>query len=209
MTDYATATELGTYLGAALGAANAGNAALVLTAASRAVDSFTGRDFSNTTTASTMSFEVRSLYRAFTRDFASTTDLVVALDNSGDGTPDTTLTTADYQLYPLNQYVNGIGDGVAYSEIRLVSVYYQQWYGGLYRGRRPLLYVTAKWGWAAVPDVIKRATLMLAADMLQDPTTPFGVFGLDQLGAIRVRNNGRVAAALQPFVRAEQAVMVA
>lgn len=203
--DYADAAALATYMGVTLSGAYTASAPLALTAASRAVDAYTGRDFSSTNTASTMSFEVRSLYRAFTRDFASTDSLVVQLDNSGDGTPETTLTTADYQLYPLNQYVGGIGDGVAYSEIHVINRLYQQWCGNR---RRPLLYVTAKWGWAAVPDVIKRSTCMLAAEMLKDPETPWGVAGFDQAGVVRVRSNPRVAAALQPFVRAEQAVMV-
>lgn len=202
MTDYADSTALATYMGVTLSTAYTNAAPLALTAASRAVDAYTGRDFSAPTTASTMQFEVRSLYRAFIRD-ASTIN-TISLDTSGDGTPDITLTTADYTLFPLNQYINGISGLAAYTEIRLHSRFFPDapWFIP-----RPPLYVNAVWGWAAIPDVIKRATMMLAAEMLKDPETPWGVAGFDQAGVVRVRSNPRVAAALQPFIRNEQAVM--
>lgn len=202
MTDYATSAELATYLGAALGGTNAGNAPLSLTAASRGIESVTGRDYTtgSSSTASTRRFHIYDYRCAYVDDFYTTDDLVVALDTTEDGTPDTTITLANYELYPLNGRVIGIG-AVSYTEIRLIQRCF-------YRSQRPQLHVTAHWGWAAVPDLVKRATLMLAADMLQDPSTPFGVMGLDQLGAVRVRNNGRIMAMIQPLIRAEQAVMV-
>lgn len=202
MTDYALSTDIQTYVGTTLSSASLGNAVLALTAASRAVDSFTGRDFTPSgNTATTMSFAVRSLYRGFVRDFSTTADLVVALDEDEDGTAETTLTAADYQLYPLNAYIPGVGTA-SYTEVRLVGRDFTQC------NRRPTLHVTAKWGWTAVPDVIKRATVMLAAEMLKDPETPYGVVGFDNVGVIRLRANPRVAMMLQPYVRPEQAVMV-
>ena len=203
--DYITSSDLGTYAGATLGTVNLGNAALAIAAASRSVDEFCGRDFeTGILTASTMQVEVRSLWRAETpRDFYSTAGLVVALDNDGDGTAETTLTTADYQLYPLNGYVVGVGTS-SYYQIRLTSQAFQQCYNV-----RPVLHVTALWGWSAVPDVIKRATAMLALEMLKDPETPFGVIGVDNVGIMRLRANPRVANILQPFVRPSRAAMVA
>lgn len=202
--DYATTSDVATFIGTSLGTVNLGNAALALSAASRAVDAFCQRDFeTGINTASTMQVEVRSLWRARPdRDFHTTTGLVIAVDNDGDGVAETTIASTGYQLYPLNGFVPGIGTS-SYYEIRLTDTTFVQC------NVRPVLHVTAKWGWAAVPDVVKRATVMLAAAALQDPTTPFGVAGFDQFGAVRIRVDPRVERMLQPFVRPGNGVLVA
>lgn len=206
MTDYADTTALNTYIGATMGATNMGNAPLALTAASRAVEAYTGREYTTESTATGRQFEVMSDKVAFVDDFYTTTGLIVALDEDDDGTAETTLTTADYQLYPLNGRITGIG-ACSYTQIRLVNRWFYGWGRGDWRDwrpTRPTLHVTAKWGWASVPDVIERATLMLAAEMLKDPETPFGIIGFEgnvSPALIRLRANPRIAQALEPFVR--------
>ena len=202
--DYATSSDVATFMGAALSTNYTNAVVLALSAASRAVDAFCGRDFeTGINTASTMQVEVRSLWRAETpRDFYSTAGLVVALDNDGDGVAETTVASTGYQLYPLNGYLSGVGT-VPFHEIRLTDQYFPC--GNV----RPVLHVTALWGWATIPDPVKRATVQIAAQKLKDPETPFGVAGFDQFGAVRVRMDPRIAEALQPYKRPGNAVMVA
>lgn len=60
--------------------------------------------------------------------------------------------------------------------------------------------ITAQWGWTAVPDAIKQATLIQAARILVRRDSPFGVAGSPDLG-----NEMRLLAKLDPDV----AVLVA
>lgn len=60
--------------------------------------------------------------------------------------------------------------------------------------------VTAKWGWAAVPDGVRQACLMLAADDFKSGDAPFGVAGFGDY-VVRIRANPKVAEKLAPYTR--------
>ena len=59
--------------------------------------------------------------------------------------------------------------------------------------------VTAKWGWPAVPALVKQATLVLAADLYMNGQNSYGVVGLDNGAILRARVNSTAAAMLAPY----------
>lgn len=117
-------------------------------------------------------------------DISSTTGLVVKVDGDDDGAFETTLTlTTDYLLYPWN----AAADGMPWERIVLT--------GGVSapRGIRPVE-VTAKWGWAAVPDPIKLATKIQAQSIVRGGRdSPLGVAGSPEFG-----NEMRLSTKLHP-----------
>jgi hypothetical protein len=118
-------------------------------------------------------------------DFHTTSGLVVKLDTSGDGSFGTTLSPQQYELSPANGVVDGV-EGWPFYRIRLL--------GGAtfpcnYGGRSRTLQVTAQWGWAKVPEPVRAACKIMAAETWKLKDAPFGVIGLDEFGIVRVRQN--------------------
>jgi len=62
--------------------------------------------------------------------------------------------------------------------------------------------VTGTWGWAALPARYLEAVKIVAADVLDAKDVRNGVIGFSDYAAIRVRDNGQVAALLQRLTRA-------
>lgn len=167
----------------------------VLLAASRAVDAFCGRSFADSGAVSTRTFRAITGDLAYVDDFHTTTGLVIATDPSEDASFSAVWAATDYQLEPLGGVMDGI---TGWPHSRIVAVGNHAF--GVAPGRT-LLRVTARWGWAAVPAPVKQATLILAEELYKLRDAPFGVAGFDQYGAVRVRDNPRTAALLQPYVR--------
>lgn len=67
------------------------------------------------------------------------------------------------------------------------------WYGA------STVKVTAKWGWAAVPENVATACLILAAADNKAKDTPFGVAGFGDY-AVRIRSNPIAQEKLDPYV---------
>jgi hypothetical protein len=59
--------------------------------------------------------------------------------------------------------------------------------------------VTAKWGWAAVPDNVNTACLVLASSDNKASDTPFGVSAFGDY-AVRIRSNPIAQEKLEPYV---------
>ena len=123
----------------------------IVDAASRAVESFCGRQFNKAAPASPTARRFRPLdpYRLPVDDFYTITGLVV--DVAG-----TVWDAATYDPQPWGGNVNGQG-GWPFFNLFAVN---RTW---------PLtatITVTAEWGWAAVPSAIKEATLDVAAAMV-------------------------------------------
>lgn len=119
---------------------------------------------------------VRSI---FVHDFWDAVSLVVKTDDNDDGVYETTWAASDFQLEPSGGFHAGIL-GWPYSE--LVTTFNKAWpvdfpFIGQPNSRRYLraVAVTAKWGWANVPDAIHRATLTLASRLFAEPTAAFGI----------------------------------
>ena len=143
--------------------------------ASRMIDSYTARTFSNAGTA--------------TRNFAATDALNLIIDDaisvttvqSTDEVGDTYVTWGanDFQLEPLNSRSDGLY--MPYTGIRAVGDY--TW---PVVDQQALCRITAVWGWAAVPTAIKQATIIQSSRLFKRLDSPLGVLGMGDLGQIRV-----------------------
>jgi hypothetical protein len=143
--------------------------------ASRMIDSYTARTFSNAGTA--------------TRNFAATDALNLIIDDaisvttvqSTDEVGDTYVTWGanDFQLEPLNSRSDGLY--MPYTGIRAVGDY--TW---PVVDQQALCRITAVWGWAQVPTAIKQATIIQSSRLFKRLDSPLGVLGMGDMGQIRV-----------------------
>jgi hypothetical protein len=168
-----------------------------LNSASREIESYCARQFNKVETATAREYEPDNGCWSYVDDFHTTDDLVVKLDSAGDGSFAQTLTSADYELSPANGVVDGM-TGWPFYKLELVN--------GLrfpcnYGGRRRVLQVTAQWGWAEVPEPVRSACKIIAAETWKLKDAPFGVLGLDEFGVVRVRQNKMAASKLAPYSR--------
>lgn len=124
----------------------------IVSAASRAVELFTGRQFNRTETAVARRFRAVDWYRLPVDDFWTTTDLAISVDG-------TAWLVTDVDPRPWDGIYNG-QPGWPFFDLFTVDRVWPY----TTRGRRALITVTAKWGWEAVPEPIKQATLDVAQD---------------------------------------------
>ena len=152
-------------------------------AASRLIDGYCNRQFWAATTATARVFQANTEYVCDVDDFYTTTGFVLKTSSFADGNFDTTWSTSDYQLEPLN----GILDGLtwSYDKIRAVGAYLFPTVNANY-GEQALVQVTAKWGWATIPEPITQACIIQASRIFKRYDSPLGVAGFGDLGAIRV-----------------------
>jgi hypothetical protein len=143
--------------------------------ASRMIDGYTARTFSNAGTA--------------IRNFAATDDLNLIIDDaisvievaSTDEVGDvyTVWKPTDFQLEPLNSRSDGLY--MPYTGIRAVNDY--AW---PVVDQQALVRITAVWGWPSIPTAIKQATIIQSSRLYKRLDSPLGVAGFGDMGAIRV-----------------------
>lgn len=179
---YTTLANFKTYLfpSANYGTAEDAQMEAAIEAASRTIDTFTGRRFYLDGTVSARVYYANTPIRCVVDDFSTTTGLIIKTDSGDNGTFDQTWTSDEYVLEPFNGTVGGV-TGQPYNIIiatvpRRFPV----------TGRRPRIQVTAKWGWAAVPHSIEQACLIQAARIYRRAQTPEGFAAGEAFGAIRV-----------------------
>lgn len=196
--NYATLAQLKDRLGIATGD-TADDLTLndALSGASRGIEACCRRQFNDAGTETARVY-VPAPGGRFVRtdDFQSSAGLIVATDPGYDGTFEVTWSSISYELKPLNGVVNG-QTGWPYSRV------YSTPSTGLYfpcTGRASVK-VTARWGWAAVPDPIKIATLILAEDLAKLKDLPFGSGGYGEWGRIKARENPNVLLRIQSYIR--------
>lgn len=148
---------------------------MAIESASRAIDSYTNRNFYNAGTA------VR--YYAPNGAFTVTTDDMISLSSletmsDTDDTFDTTWTATDYQLEPLNGVVDGIRQ--PYTEIRAVGDYTFLELAG-----EATVKVTGVWGWSAVPIQVTQACVIQSSRIYKRLDSPLGIIS-GELGSMRV-----------------------
>lgn len=163
----------------------------VATAASRTVDHYCGRRFYLDTVVSAKRYRMSAPYVPID-DIGDLTGLVVET-GSTDGA--TWTATTNYDLEPLNGTMDG--EAWAYESVVLYDCSSRWW-----RTRtRPVLRVTARWGWPAVPAAVAQATVMMATRFFQRRTAWAGVAGFDASGvAVRLsKTDPDVAAMLDPY----------
>lgn len=202
---YATTAELREHMGDTGSVMDTDVLERALNTASRSVDQHCSggapgmRRFWRDTGVTTRVFRADSQIQAWVMDISTTTGLVVKTDDDADGTFGVTWASSDYQLEPLNQDVAHASD---------TATPHAWWVLAAVAGRRfPVftsgragLQVTARFGWSAVPDDVKTATLLVAAALVQRNSAPFGVQGFGEFGAVRIaRTDPTVAELLERF----------
>ena len=165
-----------------------------LASASREIEAYCRRQFNDAGTVSARVFSPLSGSLVRVDDLHTADGLVVATDEDGDGVYETTWSSTDYQLEPLDGVVDGV-PGWPYSRIRAAG------YRCFPTSRRPSVQVTARWGWSAVPAPVKEACLLIAAEAFKLKDAPFGVAGFGEFGPVRVRMNTRAQTLLAPYRR--------
>jgi hypothetical protein len=159
-----------------------------LSSASLAINKFCGRQFGRVDVASE-----RQFYAG-----ASGIDIHDVYDLTGLTIDGAAYSTSIWTAEPLD----GIRDGVPgwpYERLSTGWGTHPIYLSSLARAGA-LVTVSALWGWAAIPDDIESACLMLAADGLKGKDAPFGVAGFGDY-VVRVRANPKVAELLAPYVR--------
>jgi hypothetical protein len=148
---------------------------MAIESASRVLDEYTNRNFYNAGTA------VR--YYAPSDDFNVTIDDMISVSSvqtmsTDDQVYDTTWTSTDYQLEPLN----GIADGIAqpYNHIRAVGNYTFLTLGG-----EATVKITGVFGWNAVPIQVTQACVIQASRIYKRLDSPLGIIS-GELGSMRV-----------------------
>ncbi len=166
--------------------------AAALTAASREIDTFCGRQFySYGTSATAREFTPLSMNFCYIDDCQSIT--IVATDDGDSGSYSTTWAASDYMAAPVNQLGPSMQAGWPYT--RLVAV------EGLVFpcAARPSVQVTAVWGWADVPAEVEQACRILTAKIFGLKDARFGVATFSDLGLVTVRDLPEVATLLKDF----------
>jgi hypothetical protein len=172
--------------------------ALAAEAASRAVDLYTNRQFGAITGTEEWSYTAewdrrRGRWLIDIDDLMTTDDLTVTVVNAeGDDVGDIDL----YELEPVNAVSR---DSKPWTRIvvRPDAAYKPT-------SLRNGVQVTATWGWSAVPDAVKQATLLQASRIFARRTSPYGVAGSPELGSelrLQARLDPDVAVVLAPYRR--------
>ena len=151
-------------------------------------NTYCGRVFYSVGTAN-RDFAANDAYITLTDDLQSLTTL--ATTNEVGGTY-TTWTANEYQLEPVNGQAGGIT--TPYTQIRAVG---DKTFN--YLNDQALVRVTGVWGWSAVPQPVKFATILETVRLFKRPDAPFGVAGFGDLGAIRVGRDADIYELLQPY----------
>lgn len=137
-----------------------------INAASRQIDDYCGRVFWSSTSATAKLFRPNQVDLCWTPDIYTTTGLIVETDLNQDGTFATLWTAADYQMEPFERkngqpYERISAIGSKYFPVAGVNV---DSLGNPRTSRRALVRITAKWGWAAIPDNVVSACIIQSVD---------------------------------------------
>lgn len=175
MTEYTTDTEMKNRIGQD---ANTARLALAITAASKAIDLYTGRiDPGFGIDDATSARQIRTRGNVVTDpdgelllvwDIATATDLVVEVGDGASWSEVTGYIPEGEDLVDVNEPITGL---------RMRD-------GGKWAA--PRVRVTAKWGWPEVPAAVADATRILAERLYRRKDAPWGVAGFGETGLARL-----------------------
>jgi hypothetical protein len=143
--------------------------------ASRMIDGYTCRTFSNAGTA-VRNFAATDAINLIIDDAITVTE-VASTDEIGDSY--TIWKVTDYQLEPVNSRSDGLY--MPFTGIRAINDYL--WPVVDYQA---LVRITGTWGFPSVPIAIKQATIIQSSRLYKRLDSPLGVAGFGDMGAIRV-----------------------
>lgn len=165
----------------------------VITAASRWIDSYCGRQFAPTAAGTVRVYD--TLDGQSVDLGAAQAVTAVKTDDNQDGTFETTWAVSDWQLLPLEVTVPE-----ARPYTTLLAVGSRRFPYPLYLGRVGLVQVTGTFGYPTVPEAIQLACRMQSARLLQRRKSPEGVAGWGDFGPMRVGSTDKdVTALLDPY----------
>lgn len=163
-----------------------------INAASRMIDQYCNRNFYSGSAGEVRYYKANDGYTCWIDDMQTITSVETA---SIDPTIfDTTWAATDYQVLPANRWANGAWYPI--TAITAVENYlFPVW------AEIPLVKVTGTFGWNAIPESIKFATIIQASRLFKRLESPLGVAGVSDLGILRVGYNidGDVAQLINPF----------
>ena len=196
MSDYCTLAQLKAAL-RITDAVDDAQLELAIDSASRFVDQFCERSFTAASGTSVRDYVPSGRYEPLEIDDA-TSIVQVRIDDDLDGTFAEVLSAIDYQAEPVNGRV--AGQVWPYTTLRP----FEDGYWPLdYYGRRATVRVSATFGWPAIPDAVRQATVLQASRLFTRYDSPLGVAGWGDMGVMRVsyRVDPDVAMLLAPYRR--------
>lgn len=147
--------------------------------ASRRIDGYCGRFFYKTSSTAITMYPFNSYTQPLQNDIANSS-VTVETDDNADGTFSTVWTQGtDYQLEPLNATLQS-------RPYRRITAIGGKTFPLQYGPDRPLVRVTAQWGWNAIPDDIREACVLLSMRGFARLNAALGVIGFSDM-AIQVR----------------------
>lgn len=168
-----------------------------ITAASRAVEDATDRRFWQDADVNQVRYYTpKDAYRLSIDDLVTLTALATDLAGAGTFTQSWTANT-DFVIKPLNAAADGYPYTTVCAQAARSTLYFPV---GYLRSVR----VTGRFGWPAVPDPVKQATMMIASRLLKRVReAPFGVagFGMDGVAVRVARQDPDVVELLAPYER--------
>lgn len=195
--DYATTAELRSYITRSSVTVDDTELALAVTAASRVVDEYCGRQFGSTSLEArvyTAEWDRRRRrWLIDTDDFQTAVGLSIMVDDDDDETFDKEID--EYRLWPFNAV------DVARPWTRIIVDPDSSNFPTCAEGA---VQVTATYGWTSVPTPVKTATLIEANRIFQRRVSPFGIAGSPETGSeLRLLRavDVDVQKILQPFRR--------
>lgn len=182
---YVTVDELNAWLSNQVPHEQFNEAEVAINAASRWVDRYCDRHFFQAT-ATTRTFVATDYYQLdLGCDLVSVTTFKT--DDNQDGTFETTWTTSEYELLTSEGGYNTsiYGEAWPYRKVRTISTRNLpvDW---SVSDRRNLVQIVGTWGWSAVPDAVKQATLIQASLLLSRKQSTQGVAGFGEFGVVRI-----------------------
>jgi hypothetical protein len=155
-----------------------------LNSASRWVEKYCSRIFYQSSSAA-RTFEACDSYLLKLGPFSDLVSITsLKTDPDGDGTFETTWSSGDYQLLPVNRTAHP--EQLPITEIKAVGSQSFPLPVGL-TSRNNRVEITGVWGWPAVPESVKEATLIKATQVFRRKDSPFGVAELGEGGLVRLK----------------------
>lgn len=151
---------------------------MAIESGSRAIDGYANRNFYANGTAVRV-FTPSDSFMTEIDDLISVSTLKTKSDD--DSGFDTTWTTDDYQLEPLNGRADGIT--TPYTNIRAVGDYLFSQFEG-----EATVQITGVWGWATTPIAVTQACVIQSSRIYKRLDSPLGVAGISDIGIMRVSN---------------------
>ena len=173
---YRTVSELKGWLGLS-GSGQDTNLGYALDAATAAIDAYAGRQFDIDSAVVTRLYDCEFMDYADVDDIATTTGLIVKTLNADGSVAETLTLNTDYYLAPYNS--DKVEPVMPFTKIVMAI---DKSGKVLPTEHRQGLSVTAKFGFSAVPDAIKQATLIQASRFFQRKNSPMGFSGNPETG---------------------------